>query len=375
MDEKEWNKNDGVSDIGDNAGDTGDGVGGSKDRVKVEDDDEAMGVETVDKNKTNTDDEAMGVESAQKKNMKTDAMALDADGEAEHGESQEEVVVPKESDVSSRADGENNTMAVPPLALPSASAQAPTLPPGNNCPTPECMKLLGPLVYEASVSAFQHVVLPMIEQSVQSGIKRHLDEMNWYNGGSGQGGGVGAWPNEYKKKNMGRNSPASSSQSSSWRGPDCQDGRCKRCYDKLTEYESKDWKESWDLSLKTPAELRDGPVSWSQSMNTYLYNATAKAIAEGKPKREWPNYDAATISLVTNKMEKVLYDLERWQNQYRFLLLWKSPKHITLACQFCRNMSTLEYATLEPRDGRRLHWFFHHHLGGGVADQGQRRHN
>ena len=134
-------------------------------------------------------------------------------------------------------------------------------------------------------------------------------------------------------------------------------------------------KESWDLSLKTPAELRDGPVSWSQSMNTYLYNATAKAIAEGKPKREWPNYDAATISLVTNKMEKVLYDPERWQNQYRFLLLWKTPKHITLACQFCRKMSTLEYATLEPRDGRRLHWFFHHHLGGGIADQGQRRHN
>ena len=325
--------------------------------------------------KTNTDDEAMGVESAQKKHMKTDAMALDADGEAEHGESQEEVVVPKESDVSSRADGENNTMAVPPLALPSASAQAPTLPPGNNCPTPECMKLLGPLVYEASVSAFQHVVLPMIEQSVQSGIKRHLDEMNWYNGGSGQGGGVGAWPNEYKKKNMGRNSPASSSQSSSWRGPDCQDGRCKRCDDKFTEYESKDWKESSDLSLKTLAELRDGPVSWSQSMNTYLYNATAKAIAEGKPKREWPNYDAATISLVTNKMKKVLYDPERWQNQYRFLLLWKTPKHITLACRFCRKMSTLEYATLEPRDGRRLHWFFHHHLGGGIADQGQRRHN
>ena len=51
MDEKEWNKIDGVCDIGDNAGDTGDGVGGSKDRVKVEDDDEAMGVETVDKKK------------------------------------------------------------------------------------------------------------------------------------------------------------------------------------------------------------------------------------------------------------------------------------------------------------------------------------
>ena len=100
--------------------------------------------------KTNTDDEAMGVESAQKKHMETDATALDADGEAEHGESQEEVVVPKESDVSSRADGENNTMAVPPLALPSASAQAPTLPPGNNCPTPECMKLLGPLLDSAS---------------------------------------------------------------------------------------------------------------------------------------------------------------------------------------------------------------------------------
>ena len=31
--------------------------------------------------------------------------------------------------------------------------------------------------------------------------------------------------------------------------------------------------------------------------------------------REMPNYDAAKMSLVTSKLEKVLYDPEQWQNQ------------------------------------------------------------
>ena len=215
-------------------------------------------------------------------------------------------------------------------------------------------------------TSFQHVAGPMIEHAVQRALKRHYDESHWHNGGSGRGGG--AWPNDYNKKKMGgaRNSPESSSQSSSWRAPP----QCERCYGKFTEFQSNDWKVSWDLSLESPAELRDGPGKWNKSMSSYLYTATCKAVAEGK--REMPNYDAGTISLVTSKLEKVLYDPEQWQNQYRFLLLWKTPTYITLACQFCRKMSSLEYSTLEPRDGRKLHWFFDHHLGGGIADQGKR---
>ena len=105
-------------------------------------------------------------------------------------------------------------------------------------------------------------------------------------------------------------------------------------------------------------------------MTSVHYTATCKAIADGK--REMPNYDAGTISLVTSKLEKALYDPDDWQNQYWFLLIWETPKYITLACQFCRKMSSLEYCTLEPRDGRKLHWFFDRHLGGGIADQGKR---
>ena len=54
LDEREWNNVGGSGDTGDNVGgpgDTGDGVGGSKDRVKIEDDDEAMGVESAEKKK------------------------------------------------------------------------------------------------------------------------------------------------------------------------------------------------------------------------------------------------------------------------------------------------------------------------------------
>ena len=231
-------------------------------------------------------------------------MVLDVDGEADHGEPQEEVIAPKESDVSSRA-ASDNTVAVPPLSLSSASAETPTPPLGKNFPTPEGPpQWIGPLVYEASVSAFntsfRDVAVPMIELAVQRAIKKHY--------GSVRGGG--AWANDYNKKTMGgaRNSPELSSQSSSWRAP----SQCERCYGKFNEFQSKVWKDSWDLILETPAELRDGPWSWSQSMNTYLYDATAKAVADGKPKREMPNYDAATISLATSKMEKVLYDPEQW---------------------------------------------------------------
>ena len=258
-------------------------------------------------------------------------------------------------------------MAVPPLALPSASAEAPTPPPGKNFLTPE-----GPppwlcaIVFEASTAAFntsfhQALSTPAFEHAVRHALKRHFDESHWHNGGSG-----GAWPNDYNKKKTGgaRKSPESSSQSSSWRS------QCGRCYGNFTEFESKDWKESWDLSLESPAELRDGPVNWNKSMTSFLHTATCKAVADGK--REMPNYDAGTISLVTSKLEKVLYDPEQWQNQYRFLLIWKTSKYITLACQFCRKMSSLEYSTLEPRDGRKIHWFFDHHLGGGIADQGKR---
>ena len=54
VDDLEWNNVGGSGDTGDNVGgpgDTGDGVGGSKDRVKIEDDDEAMGVESAEKKK------------------------------------------------------------------------------------------------------------------------------------------------------------------------------------------------------------------------------------------------------------------------------------------------------------------------------------
>ena len=176
----------------------------------------------------------------------------------------------------------------------------------------------------------------------------------------------GAWPNDYKKKNnMGgaRNSPESSSRSSSWRAPKRQ-----RCYGNFTEFETKDWKEAWDTSLESPTELKDGPHKWNTSMSAYLYTATCKAV---KDKLVKPNYDAAILSLVQNKLEKVLYNPEQPWNEYRFLLLHKTSKYVTLACQFCRQMSTLEYAPLEPRDGRKLHIFFDNHLGGGIVDHGK----
>ena len=355
-----WNNVDNVG----GPGDTGDDVGGSGVRVKIED-----------------DDEAMGVESAVKEGLKIDAMALDVDGGAGDGEptpaSQEEVVAqtlaPKEFDISSRADSDK-TMVVPPPALPSGSAEAPTPPPGKNFPTPEAPpQWLGPTVFEATLSAFntsfQHVAAPMIEQAVHRALKRHHDESHWHNGGSGGGGG-GAWPNDYKKKNnMGgaRNSPESSSRSSSWRAPKCQ-----RCYGNFIEFETKDWKEAWDTSLESPTELKDGPQKWNTSMSAYLYTATCKAVKENLVK---PNYDAATLSLVQNKLEKALYNPEQAWNEYRFLLVHKTSKYVTLACQFCRQMSTLEYATLEPLDGRKLHIFFNNHLGGGICDHGKRRYS
>ena len=317
LDDQEWN----------NVGCTGD-----QDCVKIED-----------------GDEAMGVESAEKKNMKTDAMVLDVDGEADHGEAPEEVVAPKEPDV------------VPPLALPSASGEAPTPPPGQNFPPEGPPPWFGGAVFEASSAAFNtsfHHALstPSFEQAFRYALKRHQESI---------GGSVGAWSNDYNKKNkMGcaRKSPESSSQSSSWRS--CH------CYGKFTEFETKEWKDSWELSLKSPTELRDGPMNWNKSITSVLYNATLKAVAEGS--REMPNYDSGTISLVTSKLEKVLYDPENWQDQYRFLLIWKTPKYITLACQYCRKMSSLEYSTLHSRDGRKLHWFFDLHLGGGIGDHGKR---
>ena len=50
--------------------------------------------------------------------------------------------------------------------------------------------------------------------------------------------------------------------------------QCERCYGKFTEFQSNDWKVSWDLSLESPAELRDGPGKWNKSMSSYLYTAT-----------------------------------------------------------------------------------------------------
>ena len=85
-----------------------------------------------------------------------------------------------------------------------------------------------------------------------------------------------------------------------------------------------------------------------------------------KEKSYKPNHDEATLSLVQNKLEKALYDPEQSWNEYRFLLLWKTNKHVTLGCQFCWKMSTLEYSTLEPRDGKTLHKFFDQQLGGGI---------
>lgn len=123
--------------------------------------------------------------------MKTDAMALDdVVGEADHGEAPEEVVAPKEPDV------------VPPLALPSASGEAPTPPPGQIFPTPDGPPpWFGSIVFDASTAAFntsfqQQLSTPVFEHAVRHALKRHYDELYWHNGGSG-----GAWPNDSNKKN------------------------------------------------------------------------------------------------------------------------------------------------------------------------------
>ena len=80
-----------------------------------------------------------------------------------------------------------------------------------------------------------------------------------------------------------------------------------------------------------------------------------------------PNYDEDTLSLVHSKLEDALYDPStRWNPNFRFLLLHKTPKLVTLGCVNCRKMSTLNYCDLEPRDGKRLHKFFDKHLGGGI---------
>ena len=79
-----------------------------------------------------------------------------------------------------------------------------------------------------------------------------------------------------------------------------------------------------------------------------------------------PNYYESTLSLVQAKLERALYDQETpWDDNW-FLLMWKTSKLVTLGCYFCRKMTTLNYATLEPRDGKRLHQFFDQHLGGGI---------
>ena len=120
---------------------------------------------------------------------------------------------------------------------------------------------------------------------------------------------------------------------------------------------------AWEKSLETPSEWKSGPHNWNNSMASHLYTQMQKALKETSYK---PNYDEATLSLVQNKLEGALFDPEKSWDEYRFLLLWKTSKLVTLGCYYCRKMSTLNYATLEPRDGRRLHRFFDQHLGGGI---------
>ena len=98
-------------------------------------------------------------------------------------------------------------------------------------------------------------------------------------------------------------------------------------------------------------------------MVSHLYTQKEKAVRDEVCK---PNYDEATLSLVHAKLERALYDPETPWDDNRFLLLLKTRKLVTLGCYFCRKMSTLNYATLEPSDGKRLHKFFDQQLGGGI---------
>ena len=104
-------------------------------------------------------------------------------------------------------------------------------------------------------------------------------------------------------------------------------------------------------------------IALVNSVCSHLQTQMEKAVRDKACK---PNYDESTLSLVQSKLECALYDpLTPWDDN-RFLLLHKTSKLVTLGCYFCRKMSTLNYSTLEPRDGKLLHKFFDSHLGGGI---------
>ena len=192
----------------------------------------------------------------------------------------------------------------------------------------------------AMTECMNTMVIPHIEKSVHSALKRSREDTPLWNGGHAL----------TKKTNAGGEWP---SQSSKWQAP-----ACTWCYGHFNETETLDWKKAWDQALTNPSAWKAMPSNWRTSMVAQMYN---QALNGSKP-----NYDEDTLSLVHSKLEDALYDPSTRCHSSRFLLLHKTPKLVTLACVNCRKMSTLNYCDLEPRDGKRLHKFFDKHLGGGI---------
>ena len=237
----------------------------------------------------------------------------------------------------------------PPPELLAGPAEAPIPPPGNNAPNlyesaPQWFSIaLYDAVQLAVAHSMQTVAIPLMEQTVCAALKRSREESS------------SQW-NAYKKKSYGGGSwnspPASSSHSSSWRGD-----TCARCHNHFTDVEISEWRTAWNTSLEQPNVWKFEPHNWYNSACAILYTQSQSCN---------PNYDSSTLSLVQSKIEETLYDPEKSWDEHRFLLLWKTSKLVTLGCYYCRKMSTLYYASLEPRDGRRLHKYFDQHLGGGI---------
>ena len=183
------------------------------------------------------------------------------------------------------------------------------------------------------------VVIPLISKSFHAALKRSREETSYWNGGVPPG-----WASN-KKKNAGGGWMLS--QSSTWQAPSCS-----MCYGQFKDTETSDWKTAWERDLEHPDDWKTMPANLYNSCYSHLCTQRDKAAKEKQTK---PNYDEATLSLVQSKLEGALYDPCKPYDHSRFLLLHKTSKLVTLGCYFCRKMSTFNYSTLKPRDGKLLH--------------------
>ena len=69
-------------------------------------------------------------------------------------------------------------------------------------------------------------------------------------------------------------------------------------------------------------------------------------------------FDTGELSKVTSRLQHMLYDPACPHHSGQFILMWKTPKYVTLGCKHCENMPSLTYSELGARDGRKFIKFF-----------------